>query len=243
MLKNKIKNIIVGLVLAMLPIAMNAQARYIGELGLRGGIAYYNGDINSTKIFTNITGTAGAFLRFKCNNYLSVKVDGGFANLKSDARDYKELKNAMPAIENDGTGIYPFKFDKRIMTFDALLHWNFFKYGIGLHDREEMRHTPYVMLGPTMCISKEWSGSEFRGGLAFGVGYKFKAGDRVNIGIEWTMHKLFSDDLDNSEYDYLNDPYKMGNTRLKNNDYYSLLMGFVSIDVFRKRGSCRYTGR
>ena len=29
----------------------------------------------------------------------------------------------------------------------------------------------------------------------------------------------------------------------ENNDYYSLLMGFVSVDVFRKRGSCRYIGK
>ena len=100
------------------------------------------------------------------------------------------------------------------------------------------------MLGPTMSIAKEWSGNEFRGGIAFGAGYKFKVSQRVNIGVEFTMHKLFSDDLDIGEYDdYTDDPYKMGKVKYKNNDYYSLLMGFISVDVFRKRGSCRYIGR
>ena len=37
MLGNKIKDILVGLVLAILPIVVSAQPRYIGEIGLRGG--------------------------------------------------------------------------------------------------------------------------------------------------------------------------------------------------------------
>lgn len=58
------------------------------------------------------------------------------------------------------------------------------------------------------------------------------------------MHKLFADDLDISEYDdTLDDPYKMGKVKYKNNDYYSQLLGFISFDVFKKRGSCRYIGR
>ncbi len=242
MLRNKIKNIIVGLVLAILPMVASAQPRYIGELGLRGGIAFYNGDINSSKIFRDVSPAAGAFLRFKLNDFLNIKIDGGVANLKSDARDYTD--NAMPDIPNvDGSGIYPFAFDKRIASFDALVIWNFFRYGFSNYDRDVKRHTPYAMLGPTMALAKEWSGNEFRAGIAFGAGYKFKVGDRVNLGIDFTMHKLFKDDLDISEYDYLDDPYKMGSAKYKNNDYYSQLMAYISIDVFKKRGSCRYIGR
>lgn len=241
MLRNKITNIFVGLVLAILPMLANAQPRYIGEVGLRGGVAFYNGDINSSKIFRDVSPAAGAFLRFKANDYLGFMLSGGFANLKCDARDYPE--NAMPVKPEDNTGIYPFAFDKRIMAFDAFVIWNFFKYGITTYDKDVKRHTPYAMLGPTVSLAKEWSGNEFRGGLAFGVGYKFKVSYRVNIGIEFTMHKLFSDDLDISEYEYLDDPYQMGKVKYKNNDYYSQLMGFISIDVFRKRGSCRNIGK
>ncbi len=242
MLRDKIKDILVGLVLAMLPMVVSAQPRYIGEIGLRGGVAFYNGDINSSKVFRDLSPAAGAFLRFKANDFLNFKIDGGFANLKCDARDYPE--NAMPEVPQDGSGIYAFEFDKRIMTFDALIIWNFFKYGFSSYDKDIKRHTPYAMLGPTMSMSREWSGNEFRGGIAFGAGYKFKVSQRVNIGVEFTMHKLFSDDLDVGEYDdYTDDPYKMGKVKYKNNDYYSLLMGYISVDVFRKRGSCRYLGR
>lgn len=69
MLRDEIKNIFVGLVLAILPMIVYAQPRYIGELGLRGGIAYYNGDINSSKIFRDVAPAAGAFLRFKANDH------------------------------------------------------------------------------------------------------------------------------------------------------------------------------
>ncbi len=242
MLRNKIKNIIVGLVLAILPMIANAQPRYIGEVGLRGGIAFYNGDINSSKIFRDVSPAAGAFLRFKANDYMNFKLDVGFANLKCDARDYPD--NAMPAVDNtDGSGIYPFAFEKRIVSIDALIIWNFFRFGIPNYDKDVKRHTPYAMLGPTVSYANEWSGGIFRAGIAFGAGYKFKVSQRVNVGIEFTMHKLFSDDLDISEYDYLDDPYKMRSSGYKNNDYYSQLLGFISFDVFKKRGACRYIGK
>lgn len=243
MLRNKIKNILVGLVLAILPMIANAQPRYIGELGLRGGIAYYNGDINSSKIFRDVSLAAGAFLRFKANHYLNFMIDGGFVNIKGDARDYPE--NAMPlTVDPYDQENYSCAFDKRIMSFDAFVIWNFFKYGIPGHDRDVKRHTPYAMLGPTMSLAREWNGNQFRGGIAFGAGYKFKAGERVNIGVEFTMHKIFSDDLDIGDYDdVLDDPYQMGHARYKNNDYYSQLLAFISFDVFKKRGACRYIGK
>lgn len=242
MLRDKIKNILVGLVLAILPMISNAQPRYVGEIGLRGGIAYYNGDINSSKIFRDVSPAAGAFVRFKANDYLNFMVDGGFANLKCDARDYTE--NAMPSMYNvDVNGDYPFAFDKRIATFDVLVVWNFFKFGMPTYDSDVKRHCPYALLGPTISLAKEWSGNKFRAGIAFGAGYKFKLSNRVNIGVEFTMHKTFSDDLDTNEYDYLRDPYNMGGARYKNNDYYSQLLGFISFDVFKKRGICRYIGK
>lgn len=164
MLRDEIKNIFVGLVLAILPMIVYAQPRYIGELGLRGGIAYYNGDINSSKIFRDVAPAAGAFLRFKANDHLNFSVNGGFANIKCDARDYKD--NVMPAVVVNGGDIYPFAFDKRIISFDAFIIWNFFKYGLPNFDKDVMRHTPYAMLGPTMSLAREWSGNEFRGGIA-----------------------------------------------------------------------------
>lgn len=242
MLRYKIKNILVGLVLAILPMIAYAQPRYIGELGLRGGIAFYNGDINSSKIFRDLSPAAGAFIRFKANDFLNFKIDAGFANLKCDARDYTD--NAMPVVENtDDSGIYPFAFDKRVVAMDALIIWNFFRYGFSSYDKDVKRHTPYAMLGPTFSLAQEWSGNEFRGGIAFGAGYKFKVNSRLNIGIDFTMHKLFADDLDIGDYDYLNDPYKINSKGYKNNDYFSQLMAYISIDVFKKRGSCRYLGR
>ena len=32
--------------------------------------------------------------------------------------------------------------------------------------------------------------------LPFGAGVKWKAGDRLNLGAEWTLRKIFADDLD-----------------------------------------------
>ena len=74
--------------------------------------------------------------------------------------------------------------------------------------------------------------------LPYGVGLKCKAGNRINIGVEWSMHALFIDDFDvvDENSALLNNPYGFkGISKWKNNDRYSIAKMFVSIDLFKRQ--------
>ena len=52
--------------------------------------------------------------------------------------------------------------------------------------------------------------------IPIGAGVKYKLKNRVNVGMEISVHKLFGDGLDNKE---LNAPYKIKSSVMKNQDW------------------------
>ncbi len=127
--------------------------------------------------------------------------------------------------------------------WDVGVHFelDFFKYGPESWDRDIKWYTPYILLGPGLTVYKGQEGNAFAPNLAFGVGYKHKLLDRLNIGVEWSMRKLFKDDFDvtNPFNEILDDPYGAGHSWLKNNDWYSCAFVFITLDIIRVKGECR----
>ena len=110
---------------------------------------------------------------------------------------------------------------------------------------EIKRHTPYVLIGPGLTIYEHWRGNMMAFNVTFGVGYKFKLWKRWNLGFEWSMRKLFIDNFDvvDNESKILNDPYRMGHRTLKNNDYYTCAVAFVSVDLIKRKSKCNVLRR
>lgn len=225
----QLKRYILVLLFGILSQAVSAQ--YLGELGLMGGVSYYNGDANTTKIFYENHPYAGAFLRLNMSPHWLCKFDLSRGGVSGDISNFPD--NGFPFDEAS--------FEHEFWNVGCQFELNFLKYGISRWDKEIYRHTPYITAGPSLAIYQGWNGHKMAGGMAFGVGYKFKVAKRVNIGVEWNMHKLFRDDFDDDEYGSgnLDDPYKMGFSALKNNDWYSCGVAFISVDIFKRRGVCR----
>ena len=212
--------------------ANSAYCQYKGEFGVLGGVSFYNGDANPTKPFYENNPLYGALLRIRLNDHFMLKFDvdkGTVSGSTENITENKYPQNQVSRFEND------------FVNIGAMFELLFFKYGYNSWDKEVKRHTPYVALGPSLCMFDSWNGRQYGGGLGLGVGYKVKVGPRVNIGVEWDMHKLFRDDLDVADYDneLLNDPYKMESSKIKNNDWYSCAYLFVTFDIFKRRGMCR----
>lgn len=212
--------------------ATTVQAQYLGEFGLLGGVSSYNGDANTTKPFYENHALYGALLRLKMSQHFLVKFDVERGEVTGSTDNFPD--NHYPQNQSSS-------FDNKFFNIGAMLELNFFKYGYNSWDKEVFRHTPYVTFGPSLCIFDSWNGNQLGGGLGMGVGYKFKVCSRLNIGLEWTMHKMFRDDLDVGDYDneLLDNPYGMKTSNIKNNDWYSCAFVFVTFDIFRRRGICR----
>ena len=211
--------------------SLGAQARYLGELGIMGGDSYYNGDANSTKIFYENNLAVGAFIRAHATDRFMIKFSVTRGGASGDTRNFE---NILPNNQQAD-------FEQKYWDFGLHLEHNFLKYGMDSWDREMKRHTPYILVGPGLTIYEQWSGNRHTFNFTFGVGYKFKVCDRLNIGVEWAMRKLFIDNFDVTSHSnsILNDPYNMGHSWIKNNDYYTTALLFLSVDLLKKKGACR----
>jgi hypothetical protein len=75
--------------------------------------------------------------------------------------------------------------------------------------------------------------------ISVGTGVKYKLKNRINIGAEWSIRKLFGDGLDrNGGNDLLDNPYDIGSSPLKNKDWYSMLTISVSYDFGLRNCNC-----
>ncbi len=209
----------------------DAQARYLGEFGILGGVSYYNGDLNSTKIFRENHLAFGGLIRAHVTDRFMIKASVIRGGASGDSRNFNtQLPNG---IQVD--------FDQKFWDIGLHFEHNFLKYGMESWDRERKRHTPYILVGPGLSIYDQWSGSQLTFNFTFGVGYKFKLSDRFNLGFEWSMRKLFVDDFDVTgvKNRILNDPYNLGHSWIKNNDYYTCAFIFLSMDFLKRKGACR----
>ncbi|MEE3485480.1 MAG: DUF6089 family protein [Bacteroidales bacterium] len=230
-IKRILQTILFTSIFLCLSFHVNAQARYIGEFGILGGDSYYNGDANSTKIFIENHVAFGGFIRAHITDRCMLKVNVIRGGASGDTRNFENL---LPKGQQAD-------FTQKFWDIGLHVEHNFLKYGMSYWDREMKRHTPYILIGPGLTIYDQWSGSQLTFNLTFGVGYKFKICERLNLGVEWSMRKLFVDDFDvtNVHNKILNDPYKMGHSWIKNNDYYTCAYVFLSVDFLRRKGACR----
>ncbi|MCQ2230962.1 MAG: porin family protein [Paludibacteraceae bacterium] len=228
---NKYGAILLVVLLACLNLGTSqAQDRYVGEFGLFGGDSYYNGDANNRKIFYENHLAYGGLLRYFINDRAVLKLDVVRGKVSGDTRNFENmLPNGAEA-----------SFEQKYWDVGLHVEHNFLKYGFESWDREVKRHTPYVLIGPGLTVYEHWRGNHITFNLTFGVGYKFKLWKRWNLGFEWSMRKLFVDNFDvvSPESKILNDPYRMGYQPLKNNDYYTCAMVFVSVDLIKRKSKC-----
>ncbi len=212
-----------------------AQDRYVGEFGLFGGGSYYNGDANSTKVFYENRLAFGGLLRYFLNDRGVLKLDVIRGKVAGDTRNFD---NMLPYGQQAS-------FEQNFWDVGIQVEHNFLKYGFESWDREIKRHTPYVLIGPGLTAYEHWRGNILAFNVTFGVGYKFKLWKRWNLGFEWSMRKLFIDNFDvvDNESKILNDPYRVGHSTLKNNDYYTCAVAFISMDLIRRKSRCNVLRR
>lgn len=229
-------SLLVVLMACMGCVSLQAQDRYVGEFGLFGGDTYYNGDANSRKIFIENHVAYGGLLRYIINDRGVLKLDVVRGKVSGDTRNFPD--NHYPTLS---AGDYV-TFEQKYWDVGLHVEHNFLKYGFESWDREVKRHTPYVLIGPGMTMYEHWRGNIITFNLTFGVGYKFKLWKRWNLGFEWSMRKLFVDNFDvvDTPSKIFNDPYKMGHSWIKNNDYYTCALVFVSVDLIRRKSKCNY---
>ena len=223
---------IILLLLAPLSSAWAQEDEYKLELGGALGGSFYMGDANYTTPFKHI-GIAGGFIaRYPINPRMAIKGNLIAGRIAGDTKDFKNQ--------------YPFEgemsFKRTIFDLGAQFEYNFLPYGTGYGFRGGKRFTPYIVGGFGFTYAPPPASGVFTVNFPIGIGVKYKIGQRLNLGCEFTMRFSMSDKLDvtNKEGFQLNDPYQIKGKGLKNKDSYSFTMIMLTYDLFPKCKECNY---
>jgi len=196
------------------------------EIGAGVGALTYLGDYNGNPLKEiQPMGTVLAKYRFTPRQALALNI--GYGQLKGSSRN---VKTYYPQTE-------PYSFKSSVVDAGLRYEYNFWPYGTGQEYRGAKRLTPYIYIGMGMTIAKPDHG-EAKTVTAFNVplggGVKYKVGNRVNLGLEWTIHFTTSDLLDG-----MKDPYGIQSSGMfKNTDCYSQLRASVTYDLWQKCKTC-----
>ncbi|MDR1975089.1 MAG: DUF6089 family protein [Bacteroidales bacterium] len=203
------KKLLLLLLVALLAVPVKAQR---SELGISGGVAFYLGDLNPTKIFAQPNASAGVFYRYNIDTRWALRAGLTYGRIAGDDRKYDNPRNLN--FRND---IFDFSFmvEVNFLTFftSNAKYYRFSPYltaGIAAffmdpkgYNFENMGgNTKWTSLKPLSTEGQGLSGtapksySLANGSFPFGIGFKVAISSRVALGLEWTMRLSFTDYLD-----------------------------------------------
>lgn len=219
-----------GLVtLLMLCATLTASAQqddeYLMEIGGGVGMVSYQGDFNG-KITSGMQPAGAIVWRRLLNPYMGFRVMGMMGKLKGDA--------------TRGETYYPdettraYSFDRSLTDVSVTYEYNFWPYGTGRDYRGAKRLTPFVFGGIGATYVSGGEKKVFTANVPIGLGIKYKLKERLNVGLEWSMHFSLSDELDG-----IADPYGIKSSgAFKNTDCYSGLMLTLTYSFKSKCRTC-----
>lgn len=219
-----------GLVtLLMLCATLTASAQqddeYLMEIGGGVGMVSYQGDFNG-KITSGMQPAGAIVWRRLLNPYMGFRVTGMMGKLKGDAT---RLETYYP---DETTRAY--SFDRSFTDVSVTYEYNFWPYGTGRDYRGAKRLTPCVFGGIGATYVSGGEKKVFTANVPIGLGIKYKLKERLNVGLEWSMHFSLSDELDG-----MADPYGIKSSgAFKNTDCYSGLMLTLTYSFKSKCRTC-----
>lgn len=155
------------------------------DIGLMLGGATYMGDVNQETPFRSVKPAASAFYRYNFHSRLALKGSIQYARIAGDDAlsefDYQTLRNQ--------------QFSTDMLGASAFVEFNF------LHFEQTVRHryaTPYIGAGlGFMLVDFKLAANTLENiTIPFGLGVKIGLTERLAMGLEYTLHKTFRDDLD-----------------------------------------------
>ncbi len=219
-----------GLVtLLMLCATLTASAQqddeYLMEIGGGVGMVSYQGDFNG-KITSGMQPAGAIVWRRLLNPYMGFRVTGMMGKLKGDAT---RVETYYP---DETTRAY--SFDRSLTDVSVTYEYNFWPYGTGRDYRGAKRITPFVFGGIGATYVSGGEKKVFTANVPIGLGIKYKLKERLNVGLEWSMHFSLSDELDG-----MADPYGIKSSgAFKNTDCYSGLMLTLTYSFKSKCRTC-----
>lgn len=202
-------------------------APYKFDFGVQLGMSGYLGDANGKNMFKHPGFDAEISARYIANTRVAVRGVFSTFGLSGSSAD---VPNVLP----EGA---VYDFTSQVYDLGVRAEFNFFPYGIGETYKRLRRWTPYLTVGVGVALASSGGTTSFAPTLPMGMGFKYKASPRLNLGIEFTMTKAFSDKFDGPS---LNDLNTIKTAFYKSTDWYSRLTIGISYEFGKRCETCHY---
>lgn len=206
--------------------AVCQETAYKFDIGAQLGMSGYLGDANESNIFKHPGVSGGVSFRYLPNARMAVRGVFTAMGLSGNTADFD---NVLP----DGA---QYSFKSTAYDLGARFEFNFFAYGIGETYKRLRRWTPYLTAGVGVTLSTCEGKSYVAPNIPMGFGFKYKLRERLNLGLEFTMTKVFGDHVDGE----LSDLYQIESSFLKNTDWYSNISLSVTYEFGKRCSTCHY---
>jgi opacity protein-like surface antigen len=207
--------------------AVAQEFRY--EIGGMAGTSMYLGDANETSLLKGWNPAGGLIFRNNLDFRWALKADLLMGKVTGDT---KGLKNVFP-------GHAQAAFDRSFFELGGQMEFNFLPYSDKYAYLNTSKISPYLFagLGLTMATGEK---TFFGLNLPIGVGVKYKLRNKVNIGVEYAVHRLFGDGFDapDSNGFNLDNPYGVQQGLFKNKDWYNTLLFSITWEFGLKDQRC-----
>ena len=217
--------ILLTLVALAAPRLQAQEETYRFDVGAQVGMAGYLGDASSN-IFGHPGFSGGVSWRYLPDARWAVRA---LLNVMSLIGDTADMDDVLP-----GQAQYSFK--STAYDLGGRVEFNFFSYGIGESYKKLRRLSPYLTVGLGVTLATCGGESAFGVNIPMGAGIKYKLRERWNLGLEFTMTKVFSDHVDGE----LSDLYQIKSSFIKNTDWYSNISVSVTYEFGKRCSTCHY---
>lgn len=218
--------LLLAIFVTLVPLKSAAQEEtYRFDIGGQVGMAGYLGDASSS-IFSKPGASFGASFRYLPDVRWAIR---GVLNVASLSGDTSKMDDVLP-------GFASYSFKSTVYDLGGRIEFNFFSYGIGETYKKLRRWSPYLTLGLGLTVASCDGQSHAGFNIPMGAGIKYKIRERWNLGLEFTMTKVFSDHVDGD----LADLYMIKSSFLKNTDWYSNISISVTYEFGKRCPTCHY---
>ena len=219
--KLKLKRRIVVILFLICCTTVVAQ-EYKYEIGGGIGGSMYMGDVNSSSLSQGWNPALDVIFRRNFNFRWALK-----SNLKMG-----KVTGTTEKTENVFPDFAQASFSRSFYELGGQMEFNFMPYSDLFAYLNTSRLSPYVLSGLGFTFAPGGTETFFGVNLPLGIGVKYKVRNRINLGLEFTVHKLFNDAFDapDKEGFNLDNPYNVQSGLFKNKDWYNTLTFSITWD-------------
>ncbi len=209
---------------------MTAKAQtapYKFDIGAQIGMSGYIGDANRSNIFKKPGFDGELSMRYIGDARWALR---GVLSTFGLSGDTSGMSDILP-------GEASYSFTSHVYELSVRGEFNFFAYGIGETYKRLRRWSPYITMGIGGAIASSGGNTAAAFTIPMGLGVKFKLRERLNLGVEFTMTKAFSDKFDGPDLADLN---QIKTAFYKNTDWYSRFTVGISYEFGKRCETCHY---